>query len=183
MGESLAWEPGGGVFPPGGSVANVPSVPFSPASAPLRPRLTPLPHVCLTLNPSAEAAGRGIPVRANPEAEPQSPAAESAPPPSNLEAKGPYGQEPPPPKRAWGPSGVDRRGPLARSPLFPGSWEADSRSERRALPSVFSAAFTQVLYLDRLYLQYTCFRLVILEAGMETGQSRSLPVSLTFGRG
>lgn len=41
--------------------------------------------------------------------------------------------------------------------------------------SVFSAAFTRVLYLDRLYLQYTCFRLVILEAGMETGQSRSSP--------
>lgn len=45
----------------------------------------------------------------------------------------------------------------------------------RAMPSVFSAAFTRVLYLDRLYLQYTCFRLVILEAGMETGQSRSSP--------
>lgn len=43
------------------------------------------------------------------------------------------------------------------------------------MPSVFSAAFTRVLYLDRLYLQYTCFRLVILEAGMETGQSRSSP--------
>lgn len=64
---------------------------------------------------------------------------------------------------------------MAGSPLFPGSWEADSRSERRALPSVFSAAFTRVLYLDRLYLQYTCFRFVILEAGMETGQSRSSP--------
>lgn len=50
------------------------------------------------------------------------------------------------------------------------------------MPSVFSAAFTRVLYLDRLYLQYTCFRLVLVEAGMETGQS-VLPVSLTFGKG
>lgn len=50
------------------------------------------------------------------------------------------------------------------------------------MESVFSAAFPRLLYLDRLYLQYTCFQLVLLEAGMETGQSSS-PVSLTFGRG
>lgn len=35
--------------------------------------------------------------------------------------------------------------------------------------------FPRVLYLDRLYLQYTCLRLVLLEAGMETGQSRNSP--------
>lgn len=71
---------------------------------------------------------------------------------------------------------------MARSPLFPGSWEADSRSENRVLASVFSAALTRVLYLDRLYLQYTCFRLVILEAGMETGQSSS-PCEPHVGKG
>lgn len=138
-------------------------------------RLAPLPGVCLTLNPSAAAAGRGIPGRANPGAGPQpwSSGAPLALP--NLGPEGPRVPAPQPPKRAWWPSGVDRRGPLARSALFPRGWEADSRSEHRAMRSVFSVAFTRVLYLDRLYLQYTCFRLVILEAGMETGQSRSSP--------
>lgn len=180
MGESRAWELGGGVFPSppvrGGSVASSPA--FStrlPAAAPHRHRLAPLLRVCLTLNPSAAAAGKRIPgaliLGLDPRLRP--PGAPLLLP--NLEAEGPQGPAPPPPNWAWGPLGIDRRGPLARSPLFPGSWEADSRSEHRAMPSVFSAAFTRVLYLDRLYLQYTCFRLVILEAGVETGQSRSSP--------
>lgn len=181
MGESRAWERGGGVFPPpparGGSVASSPasSTLPSPGRSPTPPQARSLLRVCLTLNPSAAAAGKRIPgaliLGLDPSLRPP-----GAPLPlPNLEAEGPQGPAPPPPNWAWGPLGIDRRGPLARSPLFPGSWEADSRSEHRAMPSVFSAAFTRVLYLDRLYLQYTCFRLVILEAGVETGQSRSSP--------
>lgn len=70
--------------------------------------------------------------------------------------------------RGKGPEGP--QGTLGEAPFVPGSWEADSR----CAASVFSAAVPE-LYLDRLYLQYTCFRLVFLEAGMETGQSRSSP--------
>lgn len=52
------------------------------AAAPLHPRLALLPRVCLTLDPSAAAAGRRIPGGANAGAGPQPRAVGSAPPPA-----------------------------------------------------------------------------------------------------
>lgn len=49
---------------------------------------------------------------------------------------------------------------------------------------MFSAAFTRVLYLDRLYLQYTCFRLGSL-FWRRNGNWAELfsPMSVAFRRG
>lgn len=145
-------------------------------TAPQRPRLVPRPRVCLTLNPAAAAAGGEIPGGVNPAAGPQLGRRARPSPLPSLVPRAPTGWRV---GRRNEPGGCQsgQKGPLARAPLFPGSWKADSRSEHGAQPSVFSAAFPRVLYLDRLYLQYTCLRLVIPEAGMETGQSRNSPLS------
>lgn len=140
------------------------------AAAPQRPRLAPLLGVCLTLNPSEAAADRGIPGGVNPGAGPQ-PRPLGAPPPTSR-PEVPMGRRLRHLNGSEGRQGSTEGDPWQSPHCSPGAGKL-THALNRAMPSVFSAAFARVLYLDRLYLQYTCFRLVILEAGVETGQSRS----------